>query len=281
MAAEALVRERGPSARRIAAVMLRQAYLYKRTFHRWLEILYWPTLDITLWGFITIYFSRRSGAGALVVTVILGALILWDIMFRAQQSVAVGFLEDMWGRNVLNIWASPIRASEYVAGQILVGVIRVTIGATVAIVLGRLFYDFSFFSIGLPLLPFILALAVMGWSVGVVTTALILRLGQGAEELAWALAFLFQPVSAVFYPVRVLPRWLRAVADGIPAAHVFEGLRSFIGTGDFPRVHGPFPAGQLAWALGLDAVYVLCAWAIFAWALKQVRERGLLSRFGE
>lgn len=281
MTTRALPRAHRVSVRRISGVMLRQAYLYKRTFHRWVEVLYWPTLDITLWGFITIYFSKRSEAGQVVVTTILGALILWDILFRAQQSVAVGFLEDMWGRNVLNIWASPIKASEYVAGQILVGIIRVTTGATVAIVLGRLFYGFSFFAIGLPLLPFILALAVMGWSVGIVTTALILRLGQGAEELAWALAFLFQPFSAVFYPISVLPGWVRAISHGIPASHVFEGLRSWIGAGNFPREHGPFPGGQLAWALGLDALYAVVAWAVFAWALRQVRERGLLSRFGE
>lgn len=281
MAAHAGTRERAFSVRRILAVMLRQAYLYKRTFHRWLEILYWPALDITLWGFITIYFSKRAGAGNVVIMTILGALILWDILFRAQQSVAVGFLEDTWSRNILNIWASPIRASEYVTGQILVGIIRVAIGASVAIVLGWFFYGFSFFSIGLPLIPFIIALAVMGWSVGVVTTALILRLGQGAEELAWALAFLFQPFSAVFYPVSVLPGWVQAISHAIPASHVFQGLRHWIGTGSFPSEHGPFPAGQLAWALGLDAVYALVAWAVFAWALKQVRDRGLLSRYGE
>jgi len=255
----------GPTRRqRIAAVMLRQAYLYKRTFHRWLEVLYWPTLDIMLWGFITLYLGKREATDVeRVAGLFLGALILWDILFRAQQSVAVGFLEDMWGRNVLNVWASPIRASEYVAGTILVGIARVGIGASVAISLAVLFYHFNFFSIGLALFPFILALAVMGWSVGVVTTALILRLGQGAEELAWALAFLFQPFSAVFYPVAA-----------IPASHIFEGMRQILGG-------GPFPGQELAWAALLDLVYVLFAWGLFALMLRQVRERGLLSRFGE
>lgn len=271
----AATRERAFSVHRIGAVMLRQAYLYKRTFHRWLEILYWPTLDIMLWGFITLYLGKREATDVeRVAGLFLGALILWDIMFRAQQSVAVGFLEDMWGRNVLNVWASPIRASEYVAGQILVGIIRVGIGASVAISLAVLFYHFNFFSIGLALLPFILALAVMGWAVGVVTTALILRLGQGAEELAWALAFLFQPFSAVFYPVSVLPTWMRGVAHSIPASHVFEGMRQILNG-------GPFPGRELAWAGLLDVAYVLVAWGLFAWMLRQVRERGLLSRFGE
>lgn len=275
MGAPAAVRDRAFSMRRVSGGMVRQAYLYKRTLHRWLEVLYWPTLDIMLWGFITLNLRKiPSSETARVAGLFLGALILWDIMFRAQQSVAVGFLEDMWGRNVLNIWASSIRASEYIAGTILIGILRVGISASVAIALAGLFFGFNFFSIGLPLLPFVLALAVMGWSIGVVTTAIILRLGQGAEELAWALAFLFQPFSAVFYPVGVLPTWMRGVAHAIPASHVFEGMRQVLGG-------GRFPGGELAWAGALDVAYVLAAWALFAWMLRQVRERGLLSRFGE
>jgi ABC-2 type transport system permease protein len=265
---------RGFSFRRVGGVMLRQAYLYKRTLHRWLEILYWPTVDVLLWGFLTIYLQKNASDINSVAPRILGALILWDVMFRAQQSVAVGFLEDMWGRNVLNIWASPIRASEYITGTILIGILRVAIGASVAITLGMLLYSFNFFSLGLVLVPFVLALAIMGWAVGVVTTAVVLRLGQGAEELAWAIAFLFQPFSCVFYPISVLPGWMQAVAKCIPASYIFEGMRQILASGGFP-------SRLLAEAYAVDAVYVVAAWAFFAWMLKSVRERGLLSRFGE
>jgi ABC-2 type transport system permease protein len=265
----------GFSFHRVSGIMLRQAYLYKRTLHRWLEILYWPTVDVMLWGFITLYLQRTTSDISSVAPRILGALILWDIMFRAQQSVAVGFLEDMWGRNVLNIWASPIKASEYIAGTILIGVVRVAIGAGVAILLGVLLYNFNFFTIGLSLVPFVLALAVMGWSIGVVTTAVVLRLGQGAEELAWAIAFLFQPFSAVFYPVSVLPGWMQAIARCIPASYIFEGMRRIL------EPSGGFPTALLVKGFAVDAVYVVGAWALFAWMLRQVRDRGLLSRFGE
>jgi len=265
---------RGFSLRRVGGVMLRQAYLYKRTLHRWLEILYWPTVDVMLWGFITLYLQRSTSDIGSVAPRILGALILWDVMFRAQQSVAVGFLEDMWGRNVLNIWASPIRASEYISGTILIGIVRVAIGASVAITLGVLLYSFNFFSLGLILLPFVLALAIMGWAVGIVTTAVVLRLGQGAEELAWAIAFLFQPFSCVFYPLAVLPGWMQAIAKCIPASYIFEGMRQAL-------AGGPFPSALLMKAYAVDAIYVVFAWAFFAWMLRSVRARGLLSRFGE
>jgi ABC-2 type transport system permease protein len=261
------------SLHRVGAVMLRQAYLYRRTFHRWLEIFYWPTMELLVWGFLTVYLERTDGVSN-VAKFILGALLLWDILFRAQQTVAVGFLEDVWGRNVLNMWASPIRPSEYVIGTIAIGLLRIAIGAAVAMTLAFLFFDFSIFTLGLSLLPFLVLLLAMGWAIGLVSTALILRFGQGFEELAWALVFLFQPFSAVFYPVDVLPPWAEAIANAIPASHVFEGMRRILNG-------GPFPTGELLAAVVLDVLYLLGAWALFTFMLRQVRRRGLLSRFGE
>ena len=260
---------------RISGVMLRQMYLYKRTLHRWLEAVYWPVLDITLWGLLARYIadtdpSSRIGFG------LLGALISWDILFRAQQSVSVGFLEDMWSRNVLNVWSTPIRAWEYVGGTVLVGMVRVALGAGIAIAIAGFAFGFNFgVEVGLPLIPCLFALLLMGWSVGVATTAAILRLGQGAEELAWALAFLFQPFSAVFYPVDQLPGWMKAIAFFVPASHVFEGMRAIL------LHHAAFPVRELMWAFAMGLLYVAGAAALFAWSLRQVRERGLLSRFGE
>ena len=270
-----VVEVRPTSWGRISAVMLRQMYLYKRTLHRWLEAVYWPVLDITLWGFLAAYIEgtnpqSRIGFG------LLGALISWDILFRAQQSVSVGFLEDMWSRNVLNVWSTPIRAWEYVSGTILVGIVRVTIGAGIAVAIAALAFRFNLATeVGLPLLPFLIALLIMGWAVGVATTAMILRLGQGAEELAWALAFLFQPFSAVFYPVDELPAVMRGIAFFVPASHVFEGMRAVILEG------AGFPVRELVTAFAVDALYVVGAAWLFSWSLRQVRARGLLSRFGE
>jgi ABC-2 type transport system permease protein len=263
------------SRSRIWGVVTRQLYLYKRTFHRWLEAVYWPILEITIWGFLAVYISE-AGSLSTIGRALLGALLLWDILFRAQQSVSVGFLEDMWSRNVLNVWSTPLRAWEYVAGTIGVGVLRVASGSGLAILIASVGFGFSFFTeIGMPAIPFIVALLVMGWAIGIVTTALILRFGQGAEELAWAIVFVFQPFSAVFYPVDVLPGPMRAIAFCVPASHVFEGLRDVVVRG------AGFPTAELAWAVAWDALYVIAAAILFAWSLRQVRERGLLSRFGE
>lgn len=262
------------SADRIWALVVRQVYLHKRTFYRWLDIFYWPVVDLLLWGFLTLYLTQNPGSVPQAASFLIGALILWDILFRSQQSVTIGFLDDVWSHNLLNMWVSPIKPVEYVVGAIIVGVIRVAVGTTIVIGIAWLLFGFNFFGIGIALVPFVLALAAMGWAIGLVAAALILRFGQGVEELAWAIIFLVQPFAAVFYPMNVLPPVMQAIATLIPAAHVFEGMRSVI-TG-----HG-LPVDQLVWAFGLDIIYLAGAWWLFDYLLRRVRELGLFSRFGE
>jgi ABC-2 type transport system permease protein len=265
---------RGAGVLRVLAIVQRQAFLYKRTFHRWLDLFYWPLVDLVLFGFIQLYIQRQPGAISHVAGFFLGAVILWDLLFRSQQSVSVGFLEDVWSRNVLNVWASPIRPFEYIGGTIVSGVIRVLVGSTFAVLVARLFYDFNLLTVGIGLVPLVAGLAAMGWALGIFATAVMLRFGEGAEPLAWALAFVFQPVSAVFYPVSVLPGWLQPVSRAVPASHAFAGLRAILRDGGFP-------GRQIVLTFALDAVYLVACSLFFSWMLRQVRRRGLLSRFGE
>lgn len=262
------------STGRVTAIVQRQAYLYKRTFHRWLDLFYWPIVDLVLFGFIARYIERTPGAVPRGVSFFVGAVILWDLLFRSQQAVSVGFLEDVWSRNVLNVFASPIRPWEYIAGTIAAGALRITIGTSFAVLIGWVAFGFNLFTIGLALVPLVIGLAAMGWAIGIVATAVILRFGEGAETLAWALAFAFQPISAVFYPVSVLPGPLQPVARVVPASHAFDGLRQIVRG-------GPFPGRQLAVTFVLDVIYLALAWLIFARMLRTVKRRGLLSRFGE
>ncbi|MEW6215841.1 MAG: ABC transporter permease, partial [Nitrospirota bacterium] len=218
----------GMSPKRTLAVVLRQAYLYKRSLPRLLEVFYWPMVDLLLWGFVTLYLQRASEGIPKFVSYFLGALILWDILFRAQQGISVSFLEDIWARNLINIFVSPLKVSEYLLALIIISALKVTFAFLVMSSLAGILYSFSIFKLGLSLLPLVLDLVAMGWAVGIFITALILRFGQETEVLAWAVAFLFMPFSAVFYPVSVLPPVLREIARFIPSAHVFEGMRRVI-----------------------------------------------------
>lgn len=259
---------------RVLALVIRHLYLYKRSIPRLMEVFYWPFLDLVIWGFITMYLTKFKGTLPDFIAFLLGALILWDILFRSQQGLSVSFLEDMWARNLLNIFVSPIRPIEYIFALMLVSIVKLLLASIVMVIFAWLFYSFNIFLLGLSLIPMIVNLVIMGWGLGIITMALILRLGQEAEVLAWAVAFLFQPVSAVFYPVSVLPPFLQTIAQFIPASHIFEGMRIVISGGGFP-MH------DVLWATALNFIYILTALVFFYWNFSIVRRKGLLARIGE
>src|SRR5581483_5943273 len=185
--------------------------------------------------------------------------------------ITVSFLEDIWSRNLLNIFAAPVRASEFVASTYLVGLAQALVVLCVMATVAWLMYGFALTSVGWCLIPLFLNLLVMGWWLGLFTTALILRFGNQAEALAWAVPFLVQPLSAVFYPVSVLPPFIQPLSFALPSAHVFEGMRMILQKQAFPEEH-------LLYAAGLNLFYMIGAAFFFAHMFKQARKRGLLSK---
>jgi ABC-2 type transport system permease protein len=256
---------------RIGALLLRYLYLYKRSAARLMGILFWPVMDLLVWGFLTSYLEKLAAPAAVVY--LLGAVVFWDIFYSAQQAITLSITEEIWARNILNIFVAPVRTWELLVATSLIGVFRATVSAGILAILARLVYGFPLFAIGLPLVPFYFSLLLFGWAMGMFTMALVLRFGQAAEALIWGIPFLIQPVSAVFYPLAVLPQWLQWIARALPSTHVFEGMRSALKTGHVDT-------GTLVAAVGLNAVYLAAAAAFFGWMLGRVRERGYLSRLG-
>ena len=262
---------RSLSAERIFALLLRQLYLYRRSMIRMLEIIYWPVMDLLVWGFLSLYVGRLRGGGALAVAFLLGGMILWDIFFRAQQAISVSFLEDIWTRNLINVFVSPISTLEFILAMLLLGVMKVIVTGLLLSGLALALYTFNIFQYGLPLIPYVLNLLLSAWGIGVITTAMILRFGQGAETLAWAIPFLFQPFSAVFYPVAVLPAALRPFALALPTTHAFEGMRTVLSGGGIAWE-------RVGWALGENVVLLVVAASVFAIVMHVARTQGLLLR---
>ncbi len=261
----------GVSAGRILALLQRQLYLYRRSLIRSLEIVYWPVMDLLVWGFLSVYVRQlRGGAGA-AVAFLLGGMILWDIFFRVQQAISVSFLEDVWSRNLVNVFVTPISTVEFLSATMLLGVMKIAIIGTLLAVLALALYAFNIFHYSVALLPLVLNLIVAAWSMGIITTALILRYGHGAEALAWAIPFLFQPLSAVFYPVAVLPRAIQRIAWMLPTTHAFEGMRTVL-------AGGPLPWGHVGWAAATNVALLAIAVAVFARVMATARELGLLLR---
>ncbi len=261
----------GLSVGRILALLLRQVYLYRRSLIRSLEIVYWPIMELLVWGFVSVYVARLQGAGMSTVAFLLGGMILWDIFYRVQQAISVSFLEDIWTRNLPNVFVTPISTAEYLYATMLLGVMKVIVTGLLLSVLAITLYAFNIFQYGLALVPFVANLLLSAWGMGIITTALILRFGQGAEVLAWAVAFLFQPFSAVFYPLTVLPAALRPFAWALPTTHAFEGMRAVLAGQGIPWHH-------VAWAAATNAVLLAGAAAVFTWVMRIARELGLLLR---
>lgn len=261
----------GLSGGRILGLLLRQVYLYRRSLIRSLEIVYWPVMDLLVWGFLSLYVARLRGGGAQAIAFLLGGMILWDIFYRAQQAISISFLEDIWTRNLVNVFVTPVSTAEFIAAMLLLGVMKVIVTGLLLSALALALYTFNLFQFGLPLIPFVLNLLLSAWGIGLITTAMILRFGQGAETLAWAIPFLFQPFSAVFYPVTVLPAFLRPAAWALPTTHAFEGMRAVLSG-------SAVPWNLAGWALAENVVLLALSAVVFARVMHIARDRGLLLR---
>ena len=263
------------SARRIWGMLYRHLALYRSSWPRLLELAYWPVLQMLIWGFTARFIAARmGGVASLAAATLLGGVLLWEVALRSQMGVAVSFLEEVWSRNLGHVFVSPLRPWELVAALLGMSVIRMLAGVLPAILIAWLLYAYNLFDLGPILVLFFANLMIMGWWVALGVVSLILRHGAGAEPLAWSVLFGLTPFSAVFYPVSVLPRVLQPIALAIPASHVFEGMRGIL-------LHGMVRWDHLAWAFGLNAVWMAAAIALFAHQFRQARVRGALLSIGE
>jgi ABC-2 type transport system permease protein len=253
---------------RILAMVLRYMFIYKRSYIRIAELIFFPLMDLLVWGFVTLYLEQVTQSKT--VLFMLGGIILWDIFFRAQQAVGMSVLQEMWVGNTLNLFVSPIRSYELIASTAIVGLIRSVITATGLGLCAYMLYSFNVLDLGLALVPLFGLLLFFGWAVGLFTAALILRYGEAAESLAWIVPFLVQPFVAVFYPVSALPPALQTFAQIFPCTHIFEGMRSVLHSGGVPW-------GSMATAFFLTLVWVSATGTYFAHTLTYVRSKGYLT----
>lgn len=261
--------------RRIWGLMYRHLALYRRSWPRLIELMYWPILQMVVWGFVTAYLAGvQNNVASAAAGVLLGGVLLWEVALRSQMGFSISFLEEIWSRNLGHLFVSPIRPHEMVAALMGMSVIRVLVGVVPAMGLAWVLYAFGIWKMGLVVVGFFAALLLMGWAVALGVTSLILRFGAGAEALAWSVLFGITPFAAVFYPVSVLPAWLQPVALSLPAAHVFEGMRAAL-------LEGRIDWGHLAAAFVLDVVWMAGMSWVFMSQLRAARVKGALLNIGE
>jgi ABC-2 type transport system permease protein len=258
--------------RPIAAIILRQLYLMRSSPVRIFGMLVWVTIDIVLWGFITRYLNTVGGSGVNFVPALLGAVLLWDFCERIMQGVSTAFLEDVWSRNFLNLFSSPLSISEYLAALVVTSMITSSLGLAVMLLIATCVFHLQIFSQGLPLAAFVCVLFVFGITLGIMATSMVLRFGPASEWLLWPLAALLSPFAAVFYPVAILPPWMQWIAHVLPPSYVFEGMRALL-RGD------AFPGSQLLQGAAIGAVELLAAGYLFRRVFRHAVRTGLLARY--
>jgi ABC-2 type transport system permease protein len=257
---------------RVGAVVLRQLYLLQGSFARVLPLFAWVTVDMVLWGFMTRYLNSVASPGFNFVPALLGAVLLWDFEARVMQGVTTAFFEDVWSRNFLNMFATPLSVAEYVTGLVLTSIGTSLVGLIVMVVLATLVFGLSFAVYGVSLIPFVLVLFLFGVALGIFGASLVLRLGPAAEWFVWPIPALISPFAGVFYPLSTLPPWMRAVGRAVPPAYVFESLRSAVKGGKISNA-------ALATAVAMAAAYVALAGWTFARVYRRAVRTGLLARY--
>ena len=268
------------SVERVAAMVTRYLYLLRSSWPRLLDLVYWPTVQMVTWGFIQSFVGATAASGGLPgrlavgAGTLIGAVMLWDVLFRGQLGFSMSFLEEMYSRNVGNLFMSPLRPLELVAALVVMSLVRLSIGIVPVTGLAIWFFGFNLWSLGLALAAFVLNLVLTSWSVGLVVAGFLLRQGLGAEALAWSLMFLLLPLCCVYYPVDVLPHWLQTIAWALPPTYVFEGLRAALN-------QHLFRLDLMAEAFAINACLFGAATVAFLVLVRRARVAGTLLQLGE
>ena len=257
---------------RIAAIVLRQYYLMRGNLPRLMSPVLWVAIDIVLWGFITKYLNTLRYSGPNFVPTLLGPVLFWDFFSRVMHGVTMAFLEDVWSRNFLNLFASPLLLSEYLSGLVITAIATSAVGLIVMLILATTVFGLSFFALGLMIVPFLLVQFLFGIALGMVACTIVLRLGPASEWFVWPIPALISPFAGVFYPITTLPQWMQFISYVLPPSFVFEGMRTILSG-------GAFSGARLLSGGWIALLYFLLG----SWFFKRTYERavrtGLIARY--
>jgi ABC-2 type transport system permease protein len=256
---------------RIRAIARRHAYVLQRAPQRWFDVVIWPVVDAVMFGAIGVYFSEQSGGSEKGVGYLLAGILLFHVVFQSEVSLATGFMEETWSRNLLNLMVTPLREWEYVGGVVLFGLAKLALGVSVVATVALALFAFDITDLGLALVPLVALLLLVGWSVGMIVIGLILRVGQGAEILAWGLLAMLMPLSGIFYPVSALPGVLQPIGNALPTTHIFAAAREVLDG-------NPMPWDEVGIAAIGSAILAVASAAFVVWMLNVFRDRGYISR---
>lgn len=252
---------------RIWAVVVRHLYNFRHSGDKLSDAFYWPAMDIFLWGLTSSYILKQAGNLPNIVLVLLTGLIYWQIVWRSQYEMTQSLLEELWSRNMTNMFASPLTVPEWISGIILLGMLKMVVTIGFASLLAWILYTVNVFSVGFYFLPFLALLLMIGWVVGFIVLGVIITYGTQIQTLAWAGVYILAPFSGIYYPISILPAWAQAVARFIPTSYIFEGMRQIIRT-------GRMPISNLLISTALTAAYLVLSLGLFVMLFRHRQNKG-------
>ena len=259
---------------RIYGLFLRHFFLITQSFPRILDLIYWPSIQITLWGFISNFFTAHSNYYNNTVGVILTCAILYDFLFRTSIGFNILFLEEIWSRNFTNLFIAPMRLSEIIASLVFTALIRTLIGLVPAILLTSPLFGISLLNLGIPLFFLFLSLYIFGITLGLFVSAGLLRFGPSFENIAWSSLFLLAPFGCIYYPIEILPEILQNIARALPLVYIFEEARSIL-------VDQTVSYQNIMQAFYLNIIYLIVGILLFYYSFSKARIKGSLINIGE
>ena len=259
---------------KIYALSLRHIYLIKGSFPRILDLIYWPTIQIFLWGFISKFFTLNSTYYENTVGIILSAAILYDFLFRSSISYNMMFLEEIWSRNFTSLFIAPIKINEIISALTFTAIIRTLIGLVPAAILAIPLFGVSIFKIGLPLIFLLISLYIFGVTLGLLVTSGLIRFGPSFENIAWASLFFLAPLGCIYYPIDILPEWLQLIAKTLPLVYLFEEMRNIL-------IDNVINYYAVIKACIISSLYFIIGVVVFYCSYNGAKLRGTLINMGE
>jgi ABC-2 type transport system permease protein len=258
--------------RRAAVIWRRNLYETRHTPAEWFDIIYWPLFDLLAWGLLASFIQKGDVELPIPIAYLIGAALLWNVLWRVQNGINIAFLVETWTNNVIGLLASPMTPGEFVAGAMMWTGTQVIVQTTIMAMLAWLVFNFGLFSIGLLLIPFFAALLLFAVALAFMILGVIMRVGHGANAMAWGVAGIVQPLSAVYYPVGILPGWAQKVSWLMPTSHIFESMRAVV-------AHHAVPWSELWLAFVLDGMYLVAAAMFCRHMFMTLRKRGYVTRY--
>tara|TARA_B100000424_G_C22835536_1_gene446103 strand:- start:47 stop:838 length:792 start_codon:yes stop_codon:yes gene_type:complete len=262
------------SFNRMYGLFLRHFFLIRSSFPRILDLIYWPSIQIILWGFISKFFSAYSDYFNNTVGIILTCAILYDFLFRSSISFNMLFLEEIWSRNFTNLFIAPMKISEIIISLVFTALIRTLIGLVPAILITSPLFGISILNLGIPLFFLFLSLYIFGITLGLFVSSGLIRFGPSFENIAWSSLFLLAPLGCIYYPIEILPSFFQILAKGLPLVYIFDETRNIL-------INNYVNVENILFAFYLNLIYLFVGISLFYFSFSKARKKGSLINMGE